>query len=267
MDVLLLEEQGQLHGVLQGAPGVGGHEVGHQELLLPQLLGDAVKFLRKSLVNVDVGLAHGVQNVAGAVLRGHLQLTGDVVLDQLLEKGVVGVLHHIVVPDSRPDEHPLDPRQLPDLPQQLQIVPLVGVQGRTGGGGQALSSHAEALFLLLFAGGMPEVGRGPAHIVDVALEPGQRGQELCLGQHRFLAADGDLPPLVEGDGAEVAVAEAPPVVGDGELHLRQAGNAALRVVHGVPAPGVGQGVDVVQLLGGQNPHGRVLDQHFLLLAL
>ena len=204
-------------------------------------------------------LTHSVQNVAGAVLRRHFQLAGNVVLHQLFEEGVVGILHHVIVPDPRADEHPLNPRKRPDLPQKLQIIPLVGIQSRTGSGCQALSSHAKPLFLLFFAGGVPEVGSGAANVVDVALEIRKGGQELCFFQHRFLTADGDLPPLMKGDGAEVAVTEAPPVVGDGEFHLRQAGNAAFDVVHGVPPAGIGQGINVVQLLRGQDTHGGILD--------
>ena len=43
-------------------------------------------FLPEFLIDLDMGLAHIVQRVGHTVLRGHLQLPRDVVLDQVGEK-------------------------------------------------------------------------------------------------------------------------------------------------------------------------------------
>ena len=53
--------------------------------------------------------------------------------------------------------------------------------------------------------------------------------------------------LVERYGAEIAVSEAPSVVGDGELHFLYSGNAALRLVNGVIGSHIGQLVNMVKL--------------------
>ena len=56
------------------------------------------------------------------MLRGDFQLTGDVVLHQLPEKGVVLVRQQIVKADAAADEHLFDAGKLPELPKQRDIV-------------------------------------------------------------------------------------------------------------------------------------------------
>ena len=68
----------------------------------------------------------------------------------------------------------------------------------------------------------------------------------------------DDSPLVKGEGAEAARAEAAPAGDQAELHLRDGRHAAQLFVAGVVGPGVGQVVDVVHLLLGKGLLGRVL---------
>ena len=103
--------------------------------------------------------------------------------------------------------------------------------------------------------------------MDVALELGVPSEALHLPDHALVAAGGDHPPLMEGQGAEIAPAEAPPVVGDGEAHLLDGGHAALRVVHGVDLPGVGQLGHRVQLLPGEGHGGGIDHQGTVPVAL
>ena len=107
-------------------------------------------------------------------------------------------------------------------------------------------------------GGAAEVGSGAAHVVDVALEAGVAGQGLHLPQDALMAAGGDDPPLVEGQGAEVARPEAAPVVGHGEAHLLDGRHAPHLVIHGVGFPDVGQLGHEVQFGSGER-HGRRID--------
>ena len=131
-----------------------------------------------------------------------------------------------------------------------------------GGGGQALAAvFAHPPLQLPVAGGAAEVGGGPPHVVDIPLEAGVVGHPLRLFQHRLGRAAGDVPPLVDGDGAEVAAAEATPVVDDGELHLRTGGHPAQRLVAGVVGALVGQRIDPVQLLPRQGAGGGRRHQH------
>ena len=120
---------------------------------------------------------------------------------------------------------------------------------------------------LLLAGGIAEVGGGAAHVVDVALEVGHLGDLPGLGHHRLNTAGADGTPLMEGQGAEVARAEAAAVVGHGEAHLLDAGDTAVLLVGGVVGAGVGQGVDRVQLLTLQGRHGGILDEELVIVDL
>ena len=71
-----------------------------------------------------------------------------------------------------------------------------------------------------------------------------------------MAAGGNDPPLMEGQGAEVARPEAPAVVGHRKAYLLDGGHAAHRVIHGVGFPHVGQLRHKVQLRRGQRHGGR-----------
>lgn len=72
---------------------------------------------------------------------------------------------------------------------------------------------------------------------------------------------------MEGKGAEVAPAKAPPVVGHGETDLLDRRHAAHGVVHGVDLPSVRQLGDVVQLLLIEG-HGRgIHHQHLVPMGL
>ena len=82
-----------------------------------------------------------------------------------------------------------------------------------------------------------------------------------------MAAGGDMPPLVEGDGAEIAGAEAPPVMGEGKLHLFYGGHAALLFVAGVIPPFIGQLRHRIQLRRFQRQRRRGLHQVLLPVLL
>ena len=70
---------------------------------------------------------------------------------------------------------------------------------------------------------------------------------------------------MEGQGAEVAAAEAAAVVGDRETYLLNGGNAF--GIHGVDLPRVGQGEQAVQLLPPQGTGRRVHHQQSALAGL
>ena len=219
------------------------------------------------LEHVEMGLAHIVQHGADAVLRRDLQLAGDVIVHQFTEERLIFVLvlEHIVIADAGADEHLFDAGYLPHFLQQLRVLRVVRVQVGAGLGGEAAAVFAHSAPLLLLAAGVAEVGAGAAHVVDVALELRVVGQQLRLLQHGLDGAAGDHAALVEGQGAEIAPAEAAPVVGDGEANLLNGGDAA--GIHGVYLPGVGQGVQRVQLLPAQGTGRRVHHQRPALTGL
>jgi len=54
-------------------------------------------------------LAHLVQHRVAAMLRRRFELTADMILNQLIEKRFVFILHQIIIPDTGTDEYALDP--------------------------------------------------------------------------------------------------------------------------------------------------------------
>ena len=98
---------------------MGGHEIGDQELVHAVFLVEPLVLVPELFIGLDVGLAHGVQNVGHAVLRGDLELSADVVLDQVGEELAVFVLHQIVEADAGTDENFLDAGDGPELAEQL----------------------------------------------------------------------------------------------------------------------------------------------------
>ena len=257
----------KLDGRAQVAARVAGDEVGHEVLVLPQALVDALILFAEGLEHLAARLAHELEDLGGDVLGRDLELAADVVGAELVEELVALVEHHVVKAQAGADEDLLDPGDLPEIPQQARQLLFVHLQVGAGLGRQALPVLAGADLELLFAGGEAEVGRRPAHVVDVSLEVGELGQQPRLLQDGLRAPGLHDAPLVERQRAERARAEAPAGAGDGELHLRKGGNAALRVVHGMPPARIGQVVDAVELLARQGHHGRFGHEHLFLVPL
>ena len=63
--------------------------------------------------------------------------------------------------------------------------------------GQASPIFAHPGFELLFAGGVPKVGRRAAHVADNPLETGVAGETFGLGKDGLFAAAGHGTPLME----------------------------------------------------------------------
>ena len=249
----------QFDGLLQRGAGVAGHEIGHQILVHAVLLVQGEILVHELIIDGVAGLAHFGENRVGNVLRGHLELAGDVVLDQLLEEGVLLVRQQVVKADAAADEYLFYPGDLPQLAKQRHIIRMVGLHVLTGGGVEALAAAAGALGELLFAGRMAEIGGGAADIVDVALEILVLDHHFRFRQDGVMAAGLDDAALVEGQGAEGAGAEAAPVADQAEFYFLNGGDTAGLRIAGVPGPLIGQGVNVVHFLGGQGLLGRILD--------
>ena len=189
------------------------------------------------------------------------------VLDQLAEERVVMVGHHVVIAQARAHEYLFYALELAQLAQQVQVIRVIGLEIFACGREQAAFVFAQPVFLLLLAGREAEVCGRAADVVDIALETRHLYDLLGFGDHAFVAARLDIAPLMEGERAEVARAEAAAVVDDRELHFLNGGHAAQRFIGRVIGAHIGQSIDVVHLRGGQGPRGRVLDEHALAMAL
>ena len=78
MHMVIPQEQRELYCLRQRAPRMGGHEIGHQILLLADALGDLIESLLECLIALDVRLSHLVQYHVADVFRCDFQLTADV---------------------------------------------------------------------------------------------------------------------------------------------------------------------------------------------
>ena len=245
---------------------MGGHEIGHHKLPHAHFPVQLLVFCGEPLIDRVLGLAHELQHRVADMLRGHLQLTGDMVFHQLTEEAVVLVRQQIVKPDAAADKHLFHPGQCAKLLEQAEIIAVVRNEIFAGGGEQALLGGTYALGLLLFTGGLTEVGGGAAHIVDIALELRVRNEHVCLFENGLVAAGLDDPPLMEGQRTEATAAEAAPAAGQTEFDLFDGVDAPVLFVHGVIGAHIGQVVGIVHLLGGQGLLGRVL-HHIGLLVI
>ncbi len=196
-----------------------------------------------------------------------LELSTDVMLDKFLQKRAAFVRQRVVKAHAGTHKHLFYPRQGAQGAEDIHVFAVVGDKVFARRGEQALPALAGPVFQLALAGRLAEVGRGAADIVDIALKIAIAGKQPGLGQNRFLAAGGDDAALVKGEGAEVAGAKAAAHVGNGKFDLRKRGNAALRVVDGMPFALVGQGVHAVQFFAGKGHVGPVLQEVALAVFL
>ena len=113
---------------------MGGDQIGDQVLLLSQFLGNPIEPLRKRFEHLNVGLAHIVQHMVATVFRGYLQLAAHMILKQFPHEPVILIQHHVVKPEAGAHKYPPHTGQFPQLLQQGQVVALVHLHGRTGGG-------------------------------------------------------------------------------------------------------------------------------------
>ena len=254
----------QLHRVAERAAGVRGHEIRHDELLHVLLLVDLLILLKELEVDRMTRLSHLLQHMVGDVLRRDLELAGDVIAHQLVEKclGLVG--QQIVEADAAADKDLFDARKLPELSQQRHIVAVVGDHVFARLREQALPVRAGPLRQLLFARGLAEICRRTAHVVDVALEVLLVRHGLGLRQKGFVTARLDDAPLMERQRAEAARAEAAAVGRETEAHLGDCRHAAAFFIRRMIRPAIRQVVDPVHLLLRKRLLRRVLDDEFML---
>ena len=237
---------------------MGGHQIRHEILLFADAFGQLIKPLLKPAVSIDRRLAHAAEYLIRAVLRRHLELTTDMILDQLLEKSIVVIRQQVVETNARTDKHPLDARQCTQPAQQIEIFRMICLERRADRGRQTFFALAQPAGQLSFAGGAAEIGGRAADIVYVSLEARHPDQRLCLADHRIRRAAGDLPSLMIRQGTEVARAEAAAVVHEGKLHLFEPRHTAECFIRRMILPHIRQLVNPVERFTVEQRHRRVL---------
>ena len=201
------------------------------------------------------------------MLRGDLQLSGNVELHQFFKERVFLICQQVVKANTAANKNLFHAGNLSQLTQQRNIVRVVGFHVFAGGGIQALPSAAGTLRQLLFAGRMAEVGGGAAHIVDIALEILVLYHQFGLSEDAFMAPGLDNSTLMEGQSAEGAGTEAAPIGYKAEFNFLDGRHATGFFVAGMPSALIGQGVDCVHFLSGQGLLRRILNDKFLSVGL
>ena len=196
------------------------------------------------------------------MLRGYFQLTGNVVADQLLKKHIAFIGQHIVKADTGADEDLFHIGQVPQLPQKLQIIPVVGNEIFAGLGEQTLFCGTDAGFQLFFAGGLPEIGRRAAHIVNIALEIRFPRHLTGFGQNGLMASGLNDSALMERQGTKAASTEAAPAGHQTEPYFLNGGHTTGLFIGGVISAHIGQTIDSVHLPLGKGLLGRILHHKF-----
>ncbi len=79
---------------------MGGHQIRHQELLLPKLVIKLVIFPDESFIDRFLRFPHLLKHRVRNMFRRYLELSTDMVLHQFPEERVVPVRHQIIKPDT-----------------------------------------------------------------------------------------------------------------------------------------------------------------------
>lgn len=98
--------------------------------------------------------------------------------------------------------------------------------------------------------------------MDISLESWIAGHFLRFCNDGFLAAGNDLSALMEGDGAEIAVAKAAAVLHDGKFDLLDGIYTAELFIGRVIGAGERELENFIQLFTGEGRHRRILHQIF-----
>ena len=149
-----------------------------------------LKAAREALEHLGRGLAHAAQHAGADVFRGHLELAADVVGDEFAQKRPVLIREGVVKAHAGAHEHLFHPGNFAQGAEDVHIFAVAGVEVFAGLGEEALFALAGPAFKLALAGGLAEVGRGAADIVDVALEIARARQQFGLAEDGRLAARG-----------------------------------------------------------------------------
>ena len=192
--------------------------------------------------------AHEGEYRGGYVLRGHFQLAADMVPAEFTEKFPLPVGQQIIKPDAGTDKYLLYTGNVTELFQQADIITVIRIEIPARRREKALPVPAYALLHLLRTGGVPEIGGGAAHIVDIPLEVFFLCDLPGFLYKRIMASHLDDPSLVKGQRTETASAETAPVADQAETDFRESRHAAFFIVVRMPCPCIGQIIDIVHFL-------------------
>ncbi len=153
---------------------MGGDQVVGEELGFAGETAQAVELFLEFQQRLRAGFAHQVEDVIFGVLGSHLQLPGDVVLDDLAQVVLAAerIAEDHVVAQAGGHEDLLHPLQLPHLAEQFQLRAVIHFQQGADLGEETAFGRAGAVLEFLIALEAVHVGGRSAQVLDVAFEFG-----------------------------------------------------------------------------------------------
>src|SRR5699024_6980936 len=124
---------------------------------------------------------------------------------------------------------------------------------------EALPVFAYSVLKLLVTGGLPEIRRRAAHIMDIPFEVRILGHLYCLVKKGLMAPGLQDPSLVEGQRTEAASSKASAVADEAELYFRDCRHASVLLIRGMIGPHIGIAIDLIHFLLAKGSGRRVLD--------
>ena len=205
--------------------------------------------------------------MVGAMLRSHLELTADVLFNKTAKECIALIRKHIIISNARTDKHLFYAGYTLHTLQQLDIFAVIGDEVRARSRRKAAAIRADTVLELPLACGTAEICRRTSDVVNIALEIRELCQQLRFADNAVNTARSHRSALMVGNGAESTAAEAAAIMRDGEAHLANSGNAALRLIARMICPLIRQCVNAVQLLALERGHRRILHKDAVAVAL
>ena len=134
----------QLHGILQRAARMRGHQIRHQILLPSVLFVHRPVLVPEFFKYVEMRFAHVIEHARHTVLRRDLELSGDVVLHKLGQKRTALIFEQVVVTDARARKDLSHARNAPQAAQQRDVLRVVRVEIFAGMRGKTVFIAAHA---------------------------------------------------------------------------------------------------------------------------
>ena len=198
---IFLEPDRQVHHVFVAGARVGCDEIGNEVLLLADFSRKPVEHLFELVIAADARLHHLGEWPLLGVLRGDLQVTAHMVLNQLLH--ILGRLHSQVVAQAGADQYLFDAFERPAPAVHPDQRRMVGIEVAADAGVDTAWFAAGGLDFGALAANAVHVRRGSAQVGDDASETADLVADvLNFADHRVLRAALDDAPLVFGDRAE-----------------------------------------------------------------
>ena len=84
---------------------MGAHKIRNNKLILVELLILLLEFIHKLQIQLFSRLSHFIQYRCIDMLGSHLQLAADMMLDKLIEKFIIFIIHQIIIANTGTDKH------------------------------------------------------------------------------------------------------------------------------------------------------------------